>query len=148
MDMNLAVEKMNALLTINVNSFAGFTFVYSDEFIGKDKFGKPTTLFHELGEVAKLTHQAYIKDGINYYNSKLSFSNAELTEEERIKNSNKRYKEAAKKLLFLNSCCKRTCNKSFIIRKIDINNEEAVKSLVDSFEFIVSHFEMLIKDEI
>lgn len=72
-------EMNNSLEIINMDIMAAFLYMYADEEVGHDKNGKPTTLVKEIGEVARMTHMAYVDDGINYYNTRHSMRMVEKT---------------------------------------------------------------------
>lgn len=142
----LQAEKVQALTFINVSSFAGFVYLNANTVVGKDKLNNPTTLEMEVSEVAKLSHRAYIEDGVNYYHSHQAFAIAGLSDEDLKKSSDRKYNAAAKKLLFLNSVAKRIYGKGFIQVKINLSDINNTRALVDSFEWIVAHYQVI--DEI
>lgn len=147
MNTKFEKEKENALKIINIDEFAAFVYMNADEKIGvkKDRFGKAiaeTTVAQEIGEAAKLAHLAYVEDGINYYNAKRAFMYIEYSDEDRKNRSEKLYKAAAKKICFINSCCKNLYGSYFIKETVKTSDSESCEKLVNAFEFLIRHYEV------
>lgn len=136
-------EKAEALSLVKLENLSVFLYLHADDYVGKkivDEKEIPTTLQEEVGEVAKLSHMAYIADGVNYYRSYHAMNRAEFDEEETEKSSKSLYMRAGKKLLFLNAVAKSLTGRGFIERKIDKSSVEDMTALVDAFEWCVRHY--------
>ncbi len=137
-------EMNEAMEIIEIGAFKDFLYTYADVEVGERANGQPTTLSEEVGEVARLTHRAYVADGVvNYYNSRQAFRLAEYSEEEKITYAERMYNRAAKKLMFLNSRCKELTKKGFVKAFIDKHSASDMAKLVDAFEWCVAHYTMI-----
>lgn len=136
-------EKLVALSVIKLESLSAFLYLHADTYVGKKTVNEKeieTTLEQEVGEVARLSHIAYIADGINYYHNHQAMNRAELGKEVIEKNSKAMYMRAGKKLLFLNSVAKKLYGTGFISKKIDKNSVEDMTILTDAFEWCIRHY--------
>lgn len=132
-------EKTAAMAIINADHLRPFLYMNADVEVGVLN-GRPTTLREEVGEVARLAHKAYVGDGVNYFHSRTAYAIAEYSEEEQEKRSQKLYRMAASKILWLNSKSKELGCDGFLSVRVDKTNTEDTKKLVDAFEWIVRHF--------
>lgn len=139
-------EKAKSIEMIGFERFTSFLFINSAEYIGM-KNDKQTTVEEEVRETLKLIHIAYVEscvENIDFYNRKLAFRSVEGSASERMMKSENLYKNAAKKLLFINSKCKEmTGSHGFICKKIDRNDSKQLKALCEAFEWCVAHFDLL-----
>ena len=143
MNKTLAAEKRVAEQHIDVSVMMEFFSNYANDYIGVDKrTGLQTTLKQEVGQAAKLTHMAYVDDGVNYYRSYSARNIAELSVEERVAKSDALYKKAANKIAWLSRTSREYTGEFFLKDKIDFDNIDEVRAYVDSFEFVVAHVSM------
>lgn len=133
-------EKAEALAVFNVSALQNFLYLHADDYVG-ERNGVKTTLIEEVSEVIKLAHKAYMNEGINYYNGRQAMRMVEFSEEEISARRDNNYLRAGKKILFLNGVSKRLTGRSFIKNRIDKENIAEVTRIVDSFEWIVRHYD-------
>ena len=93
---------------------------------------RPTTLRQELGEVGRLTYLAEA-DEVDYWHSRRAYNAVENTAEELEGRKVRFYTLAAKKLLFLNSVCKKMEGASFVTKRVDLKDLDEVIDLVEDF---------------
>ena len=134
-------EMMMARSTFDAAALCDFLYSYAYKIVGVDRHGNTTTLKEEVAEVARMSHKAYVDDGVNYYRSRTAYIAAETDIQG---NSSRMYIRAAKKLLFLNSKAKELMGKGFIAKKIYKESVSDMSALVDSFEFVVTHYDEFI----
>ena len=149
-NLNFSAEKATALNTFNVFRLQAFLYENAFELVGEKQTSRGTvytTLEEEVADVVRLAHAAYIGDGINIYNRKAAFRAVETSEEEIKKRSENAYRKAANKLLWLSSKCKEMTTKGFVQVKVDKSDLSQCESLVDSFEFVVRNYEILLEEE-
>lgn len=116
---------------VNAQALVSYIKASISEVIG-DRNGLPTTLRQEIGEVGRLTYLAESTE-VNYWNSRRAFAAVENTEEQREARKNRFYMLAAKKLLFINTACKRRGQMGFITKRVDLKNLDEVIGLVEDF---------------
>ncbi len=108
-------------MLIDRKIFHDFLSDYSGMIMGETKNHVPATLLDELGEVGRMVTRAYAS----------GFSCTEKSD------GSSMYKNAAKKLLYLNSKSKELCGSGFIKEKIDKESREETKALVDELMCIL-----------
>ena len=118
---------------MNINTQTLVSFIRNNllQEIG-ERNGRGTNLRQELGEVGRLTYLAEA-DEVDYWHSRKAFNAVENTAEELAGRKARFYGLAAKKLLFLNSVCKRTEGASFITKRVNLENLDEVIDLVEGF---------------
>ena len=97
----MTAEHVQAERMFNFTALKTFLFEHYNEVVGNDKNGEPTTLINEIGEIARMSHRAYLQDGVNYYRTRAAYGRAEYSSEELQKKSDAMYRVAGKKILFL-----------------------------------------------
>ena len=118
-------------MIINAQELMGFIRNNLLKEIG-ERNGRGTTLRQELGEVGRLTYLAEA-DEVDYWHSRRAFNAVENTAEELEERKARFYTLAAKKLLFLNSVCKKTEGTSFVTKRVDLKDLDEVIDLVEGF---------------
>lgn len=136
-------EKAAARELIDFRMLGEFILTYAYTPVGKSFAGKDLTLIEEIGNVGKLEHKAFVQSGVNYYHYREAFALAELTDEEKEKKSNRLYKAAASKVLYLNTKARELKGDHFVIGKINKNDSEACEKLVTAFSWLIQHPEEL-----
>jgi hypothetical protein len=107
----------------------------------KDK----TTIADEIGIIGKRTLKAAAYDAVrrdsyaDNLHRKLAFSNAELTEAERISMVNGLYKTAAKKIIWLNTISRVRTGQSFLKILVNTNDIKDCRKLATVFSFVMSN---------
>lgn len=140
--MNTAVitDANKAIEIFDIDILKGFLYTKADMVIESRECSR--TLLNEVGEVARFSAIAYIKDGVNYYSRRRAFSEAELTEAEREQRTSRMFTKAAKKLIFLNSVCKNNYSKQgFIKAFVDTTSVEECKSITDAFMYLIDNYD-------
>lgn len=128
----LAREQANAYAYIDMQVLVDFLSQYAYEYLGAiSKNGTPLTIRDEIGEIAKMTHKAYVDMG------NISFTNSELSKEEQQEKKSRLIRNAAKKLLFLNRLCMEYTGKHFVKQFVDSKDAKANTDLVDAFEYAI-----------
>lgn len=130
--------------TIDEKTLIMFLVEHKDSPIGfikkEGSEGKITTLYDEMGIVGNLIYKAYTGEQISFYQSRKAYA---FVEDKEIfhKISCKRYMIAARKILFLNSMCKKYTGRTFINRPVNISRIEEAEALVDDFDDCVRNHE-------
>ena len=140
----MTAEHVQAERMFNFTALKTFLFEHYNEVVGNDKNGEPTTLINEIGEIARMSHRAYLQDGVNYYRTRAAYGRAEYSSEELQKKSDAMYRVAGKKILFLNAVCKNFCfGQPFICVRVNKDDIADMTKLVDSFEWIIRNYKEL-----
>lgn len=109
---------------------------YAFEIIGYNpETEKATTLSDEMAAIAKMVMKADVcRIAVNPYRAKLAYRLAELSEAEKMRAAMTNYKNAARKILWLNTICKGRTKKVFVTKKVSMDSMEEIEILVDEFE--------------
>ena len=134
--LNAKIYQENKEEYLDREALISFVREYAFEVIGYNpETEKATTLSDEMAAIAKMVMKADVcRIAVNPYRAKLAFRLAELSEAEKMRTALLNYKNAARKILWLNTICKGRTKKTFISRKISMDSMEEIEILVDEFE--------------
>ena len=105
----------------------------------KEEVGRNGNSFgKEVAEAFKLCGKCYINDGVNFYSTR-AFSYVELDAGERIIASKKAYVKAANKIFYINTLVKKFTGKSFLLKKVNLRDDNQAIALVDAYEMCIRH---------
>lgn len=124
--MNTMIEKM---------SLINFLAPYFDMVIGYDAYtNRYNTVAEEFAAVSAIIAKADVFSYCNpYRHPEIALTIAEMSQEEKEWQVRKRYKKAARKLLWLNLQCKKHTGEAFVVQKIDLNSEDDCIALCDQY---------------
>lgn len=102
--------------------------------------GQINTLSDEMAMIAKMVSRADIcRIVVNPYRTRLAYSMAELSEQEKIAEVKASYRRAAKKILWLNSICRIRMGRPFVEAVVSMDSIDEVENLVDEFQSEIRH---------
>lgn len=124
-------ESCAAKNNVNIFNLVRAIALNGKEIVSVSRDGEPHTFIQEIGEIGRLTNKAYARESVNYYRRYVAMDSVEA-----VNTAKTAYIRAAKKIIFLNTVCKKQFGlEGFISRKIDLTNMDEVKALVDAFDF-------------
>lgn len=132
------------MANINLSTLVGFTTNYCDEIIGRDRLGEATDVYTELNTVYRKGLRAYAKkvSVIMYLKGEYSadrhgagaFREAEkrasFDVQKETQEAVNMFREARKKMCWLNSCCRKLTGNYFIEGRLDSDEYSEVNEAI------------------
>lgn len=122
---------------INQDNLVDFVYRFADKYIGKDRNGRETTLVEEMTAVGSMIDRAELILCRDYYSRDYQRLARNFSEEDLKGEAIRSIKNAAKKLLFLNTVASKE-GLGFVKEKIDHENVAQMYDLVKAYVYAIN----------
>lgn len=131
-------KSMIRVKMIDSVNMVAFIYRFADEFVGTDRNGNETTLIQEMTAVGSMIDRAELILCRDYYSRDYQRLARNFSEEDLKGEAIRNIRNAAKKLMFLNTVAIKRADLGFITEKIDHENIAQMYDLVKSYVYNIN----------